>query len=133
MLSRRILIKRLAVLFFGSTFISACTTEQSGLDPKTIAQKVAKHYGESSPKIVSSEETETVNPPHDPMCIMGIEGHFHKGSLVATSLYFSALTNKMYVWNIRAYNASKQEVWVDPDFTHDLFPHPSATPKEKKT
>ncbi|GHO68799.1 hypothetical protein KSC_076910 [Ktedonobacter sp. SOSP1-52] len=128
MISRRIHIKHLATLFLGSTFISACSTEQSLLDPKTIAQEVAKHYGESSPTITSVKKDSTDNPPHDPMYTMRIAGHFQKGSLIATSLGFSALANRMYAWDIRGYNASEQEVWFNPDLTHELFPHSSATP-----
>jgi hypothetical protein len=113
MISRRVLIKRLATLFFGSTVLSACTTGQTLLDPKTIAQQVAKHYGESSPAIVSVKKTETDSPPNGPMYIIGLAGHFQKGSLVATSLGFSALAARMYVWNIHGYKASGQEVWMD--------------------
>ncbi|GHO70459.1 hypothetical protein KSC_093510 [Ktedonobacter sp. SOSP1-52] len=98
MISRRILIKRLATLFLGSTALSACTTGQTLLDPKTIAQQVAKHYGESSPAIVSVKKTETDSPPNGPMLyIIGLAGHFQKGGLVATSLGFSALADGRYV------------------------------------
>jgi len=117
-LSRRMLIKRLSTLFLGSAFIiSACTTEQSLLDPKAIARQVANHYGEASPVIVSVKKTQTENPPNDPMYLIALAGHFRKGSLVATSLSFSALANRMYVWDIRGYNASDptQNVWIDKD------------------
>jgi hypothetical protein len=118
-LSRRILIKRLSTLFLGSAFISACATGQSLLDPKTIAQQVANHYGEASPVIVSVKNTQTDNPPNDPMYLIALTGHFRKGSLVATSLTFSTLVDRMYVWDIRAYNASEpnQNVWMDKDLS----------------
>ena len=119
MISRRLLLGRLATLFLGGTFVSACTTGQPSkplLSADTIARQVANHYGESSPVIDSVQTTETDNPPHDPMYIIGISGRFQKASLVATSLGFSALATRMYVWNIRGYNPSGREVWTDDEF-----------------
>lgn len=117
MISRRIIIGRLATLFLGSTFVSACTTGQPLLSADTIARRVANHYGESSPVIVSVTNTETDNPPHDPMYLIALAGRFQKGSLVATSLGFSALANRMYVWYIRGYDADNREVWMDKEFS----------------
>src|SRR5450631_383197 len=118
MISRRIIIGRLGALFLGSTFVSACTTGQSSqplLSADAIARHVAKHYGEASPVIVSITNTEGDPPPHDPMYLIALKGHFKKGSIVASSLGFTALANRMYVWDIRGYNAYNQDVWMDKE------------------
>jgi hypothetical protein len=119
MISRRILIGRLATLFLGSTFVSACTTGQPSqplLSADTIAREVAHHYGESSPVIVGVTNTETDNPPHDLMYLIALSGHFQKDGLVATSLGFSALSTRMYAWNIRGYDPTKREIWREDEF-----------------
>ena len=120
MISRRVIIGRLTTLFLGSTFVSACTTGQPSqplLSADIIARQVANHYGESSPVIVSVTNTEADPPPHDPMYLIALTGRFQKGSLVATSLGFSALANRMYVWDIRGYDSHNQEVWIDKDLS----------------
>lgn len=118
MISRRVSIKRLTMLLLGSAFISACGTEKPRLlSADIIARKVAKHYGEPSPKIAGVTTTESDDSTHQSMYLMGLTGHFHRDNLEATSLSFSALGNRMYVWYIRGCNSPNEEIWVDPELT----------------
>jgi hypothetical protein len=46
---------------------------------------------------------------------ISLVGHFQKNTMIAHTLYFSALANRMYVWNIYAYDQQNQEVWMDKE------------------
>ena len=65
-----------------------------------ISAKVAAHYSETSPKItkVIATLTETAVP----MNLVALDGQFHKGSVMATHLSFSMLSDGSKVWYIFA-------------------------------
>lgn len=76
---------------------SAPQQQQHLLSTIDIVRKVGAYYGDPHAQIKGVKSTETDNPPHDPMYIMGVVGNCHKGILKAHSLSFSALTMRMYV------------------------------------
>ena len=99
--------------------LTACgTPSPSLLSANTIAQQVGTHYQDAHPHISEIKSTQAEGPSHDPMYVMLITGHFQKGQLVATSISFSALANRMYIWFIYAYDKWGREVWFD----HELAP-----------
>lgn len=117
---QRKIMPAFVMLLMIAGIVVACTTTPSStpnqsnlLKPEAIAQQVATYYGESHAKITYVRSDQTDNPPHDPMYLMTLTGHFSKGKLVASTLNFSALANKMYVWNIYAYDTAKHEIWLD--------------------
>ena len=95
--------------------LTACgpsTPQQHLLSPTDIARQVGAYYGDPHAQINGEvKSTETDNPPHDPMYIMGLVGNFHKGTLQAHSLGFSALATRMYIWSIYAYNGTGHQIW----------------------
>ena len=109
------------VIFLLSIILADCTGIGSDtIRPDTIAQQVGAHYGDPHAKVSGDVRNDvTDNPPHDPMYIMTIVGNFHKNGKIAHSISFSARADKMYVWNIHAYDQQGKEVWWDVDFTHD--------------
>jgi hypothetical protein len=110
-----------------SSILAACGTSTSHLlSPDEIAKQVGAHYGEAHPQITAVMSTEADPPPHDPMYLMTITGHFKKGALEADSLGFSALASRMYVWNIYAYNQAGNEVWIDRELG-PVAPSPSSS------
>lgn len=84
----------------------------------TISAKVAAHYGEANPKNMKESATLTEGPRAVSMNLVALDGQFHKGSLVATRLGFSMLSDGSKVWAIRAtddqYLNTNTEVWFDP-------------------
>lgn len=103
--------------------LTACGTPTSAsslLSPDTIAQRVGTYYQDPHPHISSVRSTQTDGSSPQPMYIMLITGHFQEGKLAATSIGFSALTNRMYVWFIHAYDQTGKEVWFDHELTSSL-------------
>jgi hypothetical protein len=106
--------------------LSACgasSTAQPYTNMHTVtamSAKVAAHYGETSPKIANVLATLTDGSSAVPMNLVALDGQFHKGSLVATHLSFSMLSDGSKVWAIRAtddqYLNTDTEVWLDPEF-----------------
>jgi hypothetical protein len=80
-----------------------------------IARQVGRHYGDTHPRIVYVESTQTDPPPHDPMYIMTLAGHFHEGRRVARYVRFSALADKAYLWGVVGYNHSGSTLWSDDE------------------
>lgn len=82
-----------------------------------ISAKVAAHYGETSPKITKVTALLSDGATALPMNSVALDGHFHKGSLVATHLSFSMLADGSKVWSIFAtddqYPTTHTEVWLD--------------------
>jgi hypothetical protein len=101
------------ILLISSIFAACGTSAAHLLTPDEIARQVSTHYGEAHPQITGVRSTEADPPPHDPMYLMTISGHFEKGGLEADTLSFSALASRMYVWNITAYDQAGNEVWID--------------------
>ncbi|HEU5199955.1 MAG TPA: hypothetical protein VFU32_09970 [Ktedonobacterales bacterium] len=85
------------------------------LSPEEIASYVGTAYGDPQAQIAGVKSDVTDNPPHDPMYHMTLTGHFHKGTLEAETLGFSALADRMYVWVIYAYDQAGTEVWFDKE------------------
>lgn len=105
--------------------LSACGTPSTA-QPYTnmhtvtaISAKVAAHYGETSPQITHVSATVTDGATAVPMNLVALDGQFHKGSLVATHLSFSMLSDGSKVWAILAtddqYPISHTPVWLDHD------------------
>lgn len=104
----------LAVVLLTSSILTACGTSAAHLlSSDEIARLVSTHYGEAHPQITGVKSTVADPPPHDPMYLMTITGHFKKGALEADRLSFSALASRMYVWNIYAFDQAGNEVWID--------------------
>jgi hypothetical protein len=105
---------------------SAGTSTGHLLSPDDIARQVGTYYGEAHAHITNVMTTQEDPPPHDPMYIMSLTGHFHKGALVAHTLSFSALASRMYVWGITARDQAGNEVWFDRELG-STSPLPSPT------
>ena len=117
-LSRPNMVALLATLIVIIGLLSAYAIHQHLLlSAGDIARQVAAHYGDSHPQDIQVQSTQTDNPPHDPMYLITITGNFHKGTLKAHSLSFSALATKMYAWNIYAFDQSGKQQWMDNDLT----------------
>jgi hypothetical protein len=84
-----------------------------------ISAKVAAQYGETSPTITKVTATLSDGPTAVPINFVALDGHFHKGSLVATHLSFSMLSDGSKVWAILAtddqYPITHRPVWLDQD------------------
>ena len=79
-----------------------------------ISAKVAAHYGETNPKIANVLAFFADGPTTAvSMNSVALDGHFHKGSLVATHLSFSMLSDGSKVWFIYATDDQHTEVWLD--------------------
>ena len=101
------------VLLISSVLTACGTSTHHLLSSDEIAKQVGTHYGEAHPQITGVKSTVADPPPHDPMYLMTISGHFMKGALEADTLSFSALASRMYVWAISAYDQAGNEVWID--------------------
>ena len=115
-----------AILLFMSVLLllTACG-ESSTAKPYTnmhtvtaISAKVAAHYDEANPKNMKVSATLTEGARAVSMNLVALDGQFHKGSLVATRLSFSMLSDGSKVWAIYAtddqYPITHTEVWFDP-------------------
>jgi hypothetical protein len=109
------------IIFLAGIALASCITDtpkQGGsflLSPNDIAKQVGSYYGDSHPQVRYVISDHADPPPHDPMYSITLVGHFQKNAMAAQTLYFSALANKMYVWDIYAYNQQGQEVWMDKE------------------
>jgi hypothetical protein len=114
----------LTLLFMSALLVYACDTSSTA-KPYTnmstvtaISAKVAAHYDEVNPKNMKVSATLTEGSRAVSMNLVALDGHFHKGSLVATHLGFSMLSDGSKVWAIRAtddqYHNADTEVWFDP-------------------
>src|SRR5213595_3623155 len=72
-----------AVMLIGATVLTQGPPRLHVKTAEDIARHVGRHYGDTHPRIVHVESTQTDNPPHDPMYIMTLAGHFHEGRRVA--------------------------------------------------
>jgi hypothetical protein len=86
----------------------------------TMSAKVAAKYGETSPTITKVTATHTDGARAVPMNLVALDGHFHKGSLVATHLSFSMLADGNYVWAILATDDQHKQVWLDHELNVKL-------------
>ena len=114
----------LTLLFMCALLVNACDTSSTA-KPYTnmgtvtaISAKVAAHYDEVNPKNMKVSATLTEGSRAVSMNLVTLDGRFHKGSLVATHLSFSMLSDGSKVWAIRAtddqYLNMDTEVWFDP-------------------
>ncbi len=115
----------LALLFVSALLLllNACgtsSTAQPHTDMQTvtaISAKVAAHYGETHPTIAKVTATLTEGPSAASMNLVTLDGQFHNGSLVATHLSFSMLSDGSKVWAILAtddrYTVTHTPVWLD--------------------
>jgi len=104
-----------AVMLIGDTVVTHGTPRLYVKTAEDIARQVGRHYGDTHPRIVHVECTQTDPPPHDPMYYMTLAGHFHEGRRVAHYVRFSALADKAYVWGVIGYNRSGSTLWVDDE------------------
>lgn len=113
---RRTLIALLAMALLISVCVAACgTSAASSVSPNQIAKQVGAHYGDAQAQVAGVRSTES--DQQDPMYLMTLTGRFHKGSLVAVRLGFSALADRMYVWHISAFDQAGNLMWFDRDLT----------------
>jgi hypothetical protein len=82
-----------------------------------ISAKVAAHYGETHPTITKVTATLSEGSAAASMNLVALDGQFHTGSLVATHLSFSMLSDGSKVWAILAtddrYTTTHTPVWLD--------------------
>jgi hypothetical protein len=122
--------RSLAILCLSFLLLAACggsSTAQPSTNMQTVttmSAKVAAHYGETDPKIRKVLATLTDGSTAVPMNIVALDGHFHKGNLVATHLSFSMLADGGKVWAIYAtddqYPTTRTDVWFDPGSDSDI-------------
>ena len=105
----------------------ASTTAQPYTNMQTVmavSTQVAAHYHETHAAISHVTATLTDGPTAAPMNAVSLDGHFHKGSLVATHLSFSMLANGSKVWAIFAtddqYSSTHTPVWLDDEIAIKL-------------
>jgi hypothetical protein len=98
----------------------ASSTDQPYSNRQTVtalSAKVAARYGETNPKITKVTATLTDGPAAVSMNLVSLDGQFHKGSLVATHLSFSMLSDGSKVWAILAtddqYPVTHRPAWLD--------------------
>ena len=109
-----------ALLLLNACGVSSTTKPYTNMRTVTaIGAKVGAHYDETSPKITKVIATLTEGGTAAvPMNLVALDGQFHKGSLVATHLSFSMLSDGSEVWAIRATDDQNlntdTEVWFDP-------------------
>jgi hypothetical protein len=109
-----------ALLLLNACGASSTTKPYTNMRTVTaISAKVAAQYGETSPKITKVIATLTEGGTTAvPMNLVALDGQFHKGSLVATHLAFSTLSDGSKVWAIYAtddqYTVTHTEMWFDP-------------------
>jgi hypothetical protein len=118
----------LVMALLASGVLSACGTSTAHLlSPDEIARQVGIYYGDAHAQIAGVMATEQDPPPHDPMYIIALTGHFQKGRLEASTLNFSALRTRMYVWGITARDQAGNEIWFDRELVSSS-PAPSPSP-----
>jgi outer membrane lipoprotein-sorting protein len=108
-----------ALLLLNACGVSSTTKPYTNMRAVTaISAKVAAHYDEANPKNMKVSATLTEGSRAVSMNLVALDGQFHKGSLVATHLSFSMLSDGSKVWAIRAtddqYLNTDTEVWFDP-------------------
>ena len=81
------------------------------LMPAQIAHLIGTAYGDPRARIASVRKDQTEGPPFHPMYGMELTGHFRHGTLRASSLFFSAVADHLYVWTIRAYSG-QHLIWA---------------------
>lgn len=104
----------MALLISGSVTACGMSTAHR-LSPDEIARQVGIHYGDPHAQLAGVKDDVADPPPHEPIYHIGLTGHFHKGALVAVRLGFSAMAERMYVWNILAVDQTGKQVWSDQD------------------
>lgn len=101
--------------------LSAClATHDTAKTPATpsavvlddIVHTVAAIYGEHQPQVTGIKMTLT-DSTNASMCLITLQGNFHKAQLQATGLEFSMLTDGTKVWALRAFTATNPQVWID--------------------
>ena len=84
-----------------------------------ISARVAAYYRETHPSITNVKAMLTDGPSAVPMNHITLDGHFHKGSLVATHLSFSMIADGSKVWAVLAtddqYPSTHTPVWLDDE------------------
>jgi hypothetical protein len=104
------------------TACGASSTAQPYINRQTVtalSAKVAAQYGETNPTIRNVTATLADRPTAVSMNLVSLDGHFHKGSLVATHLSFSMLSDGSKVWAIFAtddqYPITHRPVWLEEE------------------
>jgi hypothetical protein len=119
MLSSRTIIVLLTSVLIGAGVLTACSTREQHLFSATdIAKQVRLHYGELHPDMVSVKSDSSDGSAPQPMYLMTLRGHFQKNTLTAHYLSFSALAEKMYVWNIYGYDQPGSAQLWDTELLH---------------
>jgi len=102
-----------AVAVVMATAVARGTYQPPRKTAQSIAARVGGHYGDAHPRLVHVDSMQTDNPPHDPMYVITVAGHFRHGQQIAHYIGFSALANKTYVWAIFGYNRPGAILWSD--------------------
>lgn len=85
------------------------------LTPNDIAHRIGAVYGDSQARVAWVQSDQTEGPPFHPMYLMLVSGHFHDGRRYASCLSFSATTDHLYIWAIRA-TAQSRVVWTEDEW-----------------
>lgn len=88
---------------------------QQLLSPTQIAMRVGTYYGDPRAVVVRSRSDWT-EADHTPMYLMTIAGKLRLNGVPATTVAFSALATRLYVWDIRAFDGAGQQVWSEPEW-----------------
>src|SRR5262245_12086659 len=86
-LLRKMRVLLVMILLTGSVVTACGTSSAHSLSPDEIAKQVGIHYGDSQARVASAKSDVADPPPHEPIYLMSITGHFHKGALTALTLH----------------------------------------------
>jgi hypothetical protein len=85
------------------------------LSPRQIARQVGTYYGDPRAVVVRSQSDWT-EADRTPMYLMTIAGQLRLNGVPAATVAFSALATRLYVWDIRAFDAAGQQVWTEREW-----------------
>lgn len=106
------------LLLCGWTLLACEASPQSQqhlLSPTTIAKAVGLHYGDPHATVVKASPDRTDNDD-SPMYLMTVAGELQKDGVQARTVMFSALATRPYVWDLRGFDRTGQQVWSEEEW-----------------
>jgi|SRR5690242_18628277 len=106
----------LVLLLLTSGVMAGCQVGSSQLlEPDTIARQVGAHYGDPHARVVKAR-SDVTEANSTPMYLMTVAGQVRKDGVQASTITFSALATRLYVWDVRAFDGAGQQVWSDDEW-----------------
>jgi hypothetical protein len=106
----------LVLLLLTSGVMAGCQVGPSHLlEPDTIARQVGAHYGDPHARVVKAR-SDVTEANSTPMYLMTVAGQVRKDGVQASTIAFSALATRLYVWDVRAFDGAGQQVWSDDEW-----------------